>query len=366
MKTFDVFLTGGTGFIGRYTINELTRLGRKVGVLARNPEKAANDLNPWLREHGGNPDHVTIIPGDMSKPDLGLSHNDKTMFFGVEDIFNIAASIGWGLNYEQTYKVNVEGPLTLVDMASQCKNLRRFVQVSGYMIGTGRKTQNSLGFDHQKKWNHKQWQSYSKHSGSYESTKFEAHYKIQEACKKQSVPLTIMNPGTLIGDSKTGEISMTQNDGILSLIDQLWTGKLSAIPGKQNDWLPLVPVDYFAAFMARVPKKKETAGQAYWILDDGTPKFGEMLKIISKKINVKSPRFHIPIKLLSFLLRMGLSKITGLSHEGLQFITSTRFNLDDENKLGETFGLERPDIEKALQLTSEFYIKSKYGVTQKY
>lgn len=362
MEAFDTFITGGTGFIGRYTVNELTRLGRHVGVLARNPEKAAKDLSDFLKTHGGHPENITIIPGDMSVPDLGMSTEHKALFLETQDIFNIAASIGWGLNYEQTFKTNVEGPLALVNMTAQCRYIRRFVHITGYMAGAGRKTDSEYGFDHQKIWGRKQWCAYAKKFGAYESTKFEVHYKIQDECKKLDVPLTILNPGTLIGDSGTGEICMSQGDGILSLIDQLWTGKLSAIPGKPNDWLPLVPVDYFAAFLARVPDSSDTAGHVYWVLDDRTPRFSEMIQLIAKKINVKPPRFHFPIRLLSIMLRAGLSKLTGLSHEGLQFITSTQFNLDDEYALAERFGLKRPDIKQALESTITFYMASMHGV----
>ena len=35
----DIFLTGGTGFIGSYVVNELLNRGHKVTILARNPKK---------------------------------------------------------------------------------------------------------------------------------------------------------------------------------------------------------------------------------------------------------------------------------------------------------------------------------------
>jgi len=51
-----IFLTGGTGFLGRHLVPALCRAGFRLRVLTRHPEQ-----NSWLKRYPG----VEIIPGDL-------------------------------------------------------------------------------------------------------------------------------------------------------------------------------------------------------------------------------------------------------------------------------------------------------------
>ncbi|MDR1540782.1 MAG: NAD(P)-dependent oxidoreductase [Clostridiales bacterium] len=54
----DVFLTGGTGFIGSYVANELLNKGHKLTILARNPNKI-----PYFTNHPS----ITMLAGDLGE-----------------------------------------------------------------------------------------------------------------------------------------------------------------------------------------------------------------------------------------------------------------------------------------------------------
>ncbi|MBN2441353.1 MAG: NAD(P)-dependent oxidoreductase [Spirochaetales bacterium] len=76
----NIFLTGGTGFIGSYVTKILIDAGHSISLLARNPDKV-----PALKDLPG----VTIIPGLLSDFDIINEH-----LRGKDACIHIA--LGWG------------------------------------------------------------------------------------------------------------------------------------------------------------------------------------------------------------------------------------------------------------------------------
>ena len=52
----DIFVTGGTGFLGRHLVQTLCRAGYTLRILTRTP-----DRHPWLRDLP----RVEVIAGDL-------------------------------------------------------------------------------------------------------------------------------------------------------------------------------------------------------------------------------------------------------------------------------------------------------------
>ena len=73
----DIFLTGGTGYIGSYVANELLNKGHKLTILARNPNKV-----PYLARHRS----VTMIQGDLNDREAvkhGLYNKDAVVHIAL-------------------------------------------------------------------------------------------------------------------------------------------------------------------------------------------------------------------------------------------------------------------------------------------
>ncbi|MFC7585892.1 hypothetical protein ACFQYP_20720 [Nonomuraea antimicrobica] len=86
---------------------------------------------------------------------------------------------------------------------------------------------------------------------------------MRARARERGIPLTIANPATAIGQG--------QFLGLASVVSDLWHGRLPAVPGGREVFVPVVDVGYLAAFLAALPGDERTEGQAYWILDDRTP-----------------------------------------------------------------------------------------------
>jgi len=127
--------------------------------------------------------------------------------------------------------------------------------------------------------------------GAYEASKLESDHLVRDAARTRGLPLTRIHPGAVIGDSRTGET--TQWFGFAPLVEAAWRGKLPAVPGREHHWLPLVTVDFLAAFIARVPEFEETRGGSYMLLDDSSPQLVDLVAAIEAVAGPEVPIYSV-------------------------------------------------------------------------
>nr|QLI61993.1 fatty acyl-CoA reductase 3 [Streltzoviella insularis] len=140
-----VFLTGGTGFLGKVLIEKLLRSCTDVDtiyVLIRN--KKGKDAQVRLHElldeflfhraHDENPKgihKVVAIAGDMELPGLGISDEDrKTLASRVTVIINSAATVKFDEKLPVAVGINVHGTREVLQLAKECRNLKAITHVS--------------------------------------------------------------------------------------------------------------------------------------------------------------------------------------------------------------------------------------------
>jgi thioester reductase-like protein len=85
------FITGGTGFIGRFLVANLRERGEPVYALVR---PGSRDKLDALRKHLGASDRQLIaVVGDLGKKNLGISRTDAQRLVGrVDHFFHVAAT----------------------------------------------------------------------------------------------------------------------------------------------------------------------------------------------------------------------------------------------------------------------------------
>lgn len=117
--TVSMFVTGATGCIGHYVIEQLhcTFPNAQLHLLARNPEKFRFDVSSW--------NHVTIHPYCLD----GI-HRIKDVLAEVDYLIHIATV--WGYNLEENIRLNRDVTLQMFDYLNpnRCKKILYFSTAS--------------------------------------------------------------------------------------------------------------------------------------------------------------------------------------------------------------------------------------------
>nr|UEV87811.1 fatty acyl reductase 5 [Maruca vitrata] len=155
-KGKTVFITGGSGFIGKaviekllYSCPELDRIyllmrGKK-GV--KSEDRLAQLYNSSVcfdRLKSEKPDiffsKVFVISGDIMEPGLGLSEEDRALLVNrVNVIFHVAASVRFDDPLPFAAKLNLGGTREIVELSKEVRNLNALVHVSTSYSNTNRK-----------------------------------------------------------------------------------------------------------------------------------------------------------------------------------------------------------------------------------
>ena len=361
-----IFLTGLTGLIGRWTVAQLTADGHDVIALMRQSVKRGDNIKQWIAGHGGDVARLTLVEGDLETPGLGLSPDDVKKLSGLTHIYHFGAMMDWSKDRARMHRVNVAATRELLDLARATPTFEGFVHISGYLI-TADAFWRAQGFDRARVVSHlrtgkKFFRHLAQHASPYEASKIEADIEVRRA-RENGLPVVILNPASVIGHAQTGEAH--QLFGIEGLIRGLNNGSLAAVPGKPDDWLPFVTIDYLASFAARAALQPVNTGKDFTLLHQGTPRLIATLGILAEELKRKAPRRHVPLWLLRPLLKAGLDRMTGTPADALAFINAFRFDTTSAERAAVGIGLAPGDIEQALRMSVRYFLKEQAKLQSK-
>ncbi|XP_063930172.1 fatty acyl-CoA reductase wat-like [Zophobas morio] len=141
-KNQTIFITGGTGFLGKLLIEKLLRTCwdlKKIYVLMRSksgktPQQRFDELFnfPCFDLIRGKKlrDKVFLISGDCKRPLLGLSDQDLDLLKRETTcFFHVAANVKFDISFKEA-SYNVSATRDVVNLTKQMSNLKVFIYVS--------------------------------------------------------------------------------------------------------------------------------------------------------------------------------------------------------------------------------------------
>ncbi|MCU1279480.1 MAG: epimerase, partial [bacterium] len=236
---------------------------------------------------------LRIIEGDVGDMDLGLPGPDyKALAAEVTAIHHTAAVYYLGAKRELVERVNVDGTRTMLELAADCPRLRRFVhwstsQVSGARSGVILEEELDCG---------------QRFRNIYEETKFRAERMVRDAARR--LPVTILRPGIIVGDSKTGEID--KFDGPYYLLVLIVSSPIDVhlpLPGRGSAPLNLVPIDYVVEAATALSRDPRAVGGTFHLTDPAPFAARTVYELVAQRADKKAPRGMIPTGLARALLR---------------------------------------------------------------
>ncbi len=337
---------GASGLVGRHLILSLAGAGAHVTAAVRSAASGAS-VEAWLREHGLTQSISTVIV-DFDAPEILVG--GAAEFPHITEIHNCAGSFRFGMPAEEARSANVGIVERLIDLAADLPNLQRVVHISGYRVGG----QDPASVP----WSKEHRAAVYAEMGGYEASKVESDAIFQALARERGIPWTIINPATVIGHSETGESD--QHIGIAHTIEQMWDGTATALPAGRSTFVPVLAVDYMAAFMTAAAIDPDAVGQSFWVLDDATPPLAEMLAHVGRHLGVKVPRLRIPVGLIKQLPE----RITHADPETLGFLSADRYPTAPAVELAARHGIAMPDARAAIERWADYMAAYRFGAAK--
>ncbi|MFE3545687.1 alpha/beta fold hydrolase [Nocardia sp. NPDC059177] len=319
----DSIVFGAAGFLGRSLVAELLRGGHTVAAALR--AGSQDRLRNWLADQDIDTGALRIVTTDIAEPDLALGDTVE----GVRDVYNAAAVMKFGLDAETARRVNLDGAVHVLEWAARQPDLRRVVHITGYRAAVNGPR------DYR--------------AGAYEASKVEADGVLRALAAERGVPLTFANPSGVLGPG--------QYFGLSDFVDTLWQGKLPALPGTADTFIPVVDLGYVARFIAGLPTLPGTAGKSYPLLDATTPVLPELIRIVAEHLRVAAPRFTLPASVVRRLPRA----LTHADPEALAFISSDRYDTTEAEAVARQLGVEHPPVADLLRTYADGVVASRNG-----
>lgn len=187
-----VLVTGGTGFLGAYIIQELIEQGYAVRAIRR------SDKLPFFIP-AAVLDKVEWVTGDV----LDIVSLEEALE-GIDTVIHAAAKVSFDPKEKRAlFNINIDGTANMVNMALE-KHVRRFVHISS-VAALGR-TASGDTVTEKKKWQH------SKLNTQYAISKYHAEREVWRGMG-EGLDVVVLNPSTILGygDWNTSSCAIFKN-----------------------------------------------------------------------------------------------------------------------------------------------------------
>ena len=357
----NYFVTGATGFIGRFLVARLLdRPEARVFALIR--PGSEYKLEGMRKRLGVSSDRLIAIQGDLTRKLLGVSKRDRDDLKGqVQHFFHLAAIYDIEADENQQRYTNIEGTRHALKLAGElqagCFHHVSSIAAAGLYEGT---------------FYEDMFEQAGELANAYLQTKHESEGLVRKECP---VPFRIYRPSMVVGDSENGE--MDKVDGpyyFFKLLQKLGDMLPPWIPliGIDGGCFNIVPVDFVASAIDHIAHQPDLDGECFHLTADKHYSLGEIMNIFASVADAPKMPVRLDASLMDSVpgvLRKGVSTLTPakfLLHQALEgldipegalrFLTyPTRFdNARTKEALAGT-GIEAPELESYAQILWDYW-----------
>ena len=314
-----VLVTGYPSQLAREVCAEALRASdaARVVVLAptRRLEKARAEIEKLPDALRG---RVALIEGDPSAIDMGLSAAElRELTREVTRIHHCAAVLHSGVDRAVAERANVGGAKEALELASRCGDLVSLVFHSTAFVSGDR-----TGVVYEEEL--KAGQSFR---SAIEETCARAEKLVRAAMTR--LPIVVVRPTTVVGDSRTGEVDHLDGPYLLVLLMVTSPPDLALpLPTRGDAPLNLVPVDWVARASVALGRDPRARGRTFHLMDARALTARGVFELVALALGRPPPRGSLPSGFAKALLRApGLERIANGPRAFLETLT-TRVTYD--------------------------------------
>lgn len=270
-----VLLTGATGYIGAYLLDELlatSDAGIACLVRCASPgtglARLRRNVETYLPWRDGAEQRIRVIPGNLAQPLLGLPPGDfGALADEVDAIYHAGAWVDFVHTFDQVAPANIGGTQELLRLATRGKP-KAFEHVSTYGIWgipePGRTTITETA----------DIATAGRLLTGYVQSKWGAEELIRQA-RERGIAARVYRPGRVLGDSRTGACLTTH------FTCRVIKGciQLGIAPDLGDLEIEMTPVDYVAKAMIFISRASQTSG-AFHLVNPRKMPFAWLVRFI--------------------------------------------------------------------------------------
>lgn len=266
----DIFVTGGTGYVGVPIVRQLIQDGHRIRLLTRRPETGSLFSSK-----------VQLIEGnlfDLASLQIGLHGADAVVH--LVGIIREQPSKGITMR-----RVHDEGTALLLQAATSAK-VKRFIHMSA--LGA---RADAVSDYHRSKWN------------------------AEKRVRQSGLDFTIFRPSVVFGAGGPGASFVRQLAGVVR--------KAPVIPMIGDGSFRLQPVhtSVVADVFAKSLDRSDVVGETFDIGGPEVITYKEILQQIASALSVRKPMVHVPLVMLEYAIRMlGWSGMVPLTMDQLTML----------------------------------------------
>jgi thioester reductase-like protein len=355
MGNRKIFFTGYPGFIGRWQVRSVLADDPDVEFTFLVQEKfmgrAIEDIAELEGEAKAEKGSLRAVGGDVTDPRLGLSDEDyRSIAAWATEVWHLAGAFDLNVPEGLARKINYWGTQHMVDFCKSCSNLSHLVHFSSVVVHAEREgliTEDELDEGQDL-------------INNYFMTKFWGEVEVRRAMR-EGLPVIIIRPGGVLGDSKTGETDKFDNVYFSFKVGRL-LGKLKLPPlylgeGKLRPNFP--PVDYVVDAVTVIARNPAAVGKCFHVVDPDPPTAREMLDMIWELTTGKRARITIPTWMVDFMAnRLGWTfRLLGIPPDSITYVNHVGI-FDDSNtqEMLRGTGLTCPHIQEYYPRLYEWWL----------
>lgn len=282
----NYFVTGATGFIGRFVVERLLQREEAV-VYALVREGSMEKFEALKNRLKASDKQLIAVSGDISQNGLTDEATTKKLKGKINHVFHLAAVYDMNMDDATGDRINNEGTRNVVNFCNALGGSVTLQHVSSVAVAGGEWEGNFTEnmFDEGQDTSH-----------PYFRTKFQSEQIVREECE---VPWRVYRPGAVVGHSQTGE--MDKIDGpyyFFPLIKQIRNKVPKWLPllGIDGGNIPIAPVDFVAAAMVEIAHQDGHDGKAFHLVQKPQDSIGRIIEILFDAAHGPgfAKKFHLP------------------------------------------------------------------------
>jgi thioester reductase-like protein len=340
-------LTGFPSFLARRLADHILEHEPRTLVHAVVRSKFAREAEQavfaWPK---GQRDRFVMTEGDAAAMDLGLSGVEFRTLAGEVDRIHHAAQVTYlGVDQRTALALNVGGTGEIIEFAKAAASLKCLVlhsttEVSGDRTGVVREDE---------------LEANQRFATFVAETRARAEKLARGAMRE--IPIAVVRPGTIVGDSKTGEIDRFDGPYLLILLILTTPSEIAVpLPGRGDAPLNLVPIDFVVRASHAIGKDARSPGRTFHLVDPAPISAKRAFELVAGAAGRPSPRGFIPTNLTKALLRTpGLERFAKSPRAFVERLaTPVRFDARNAEEILQSCRIACPPFESYVDRVVEY------------